>query len=79
MAPQITRTVRDIFDEACALQRQGVHPFEVGKQLQAIGRDAGYAEVKLISPTITGTDVTVDFAGYGRIWFDGADWQCKLG
>ena len=74
---RVTSTIRDLYVEALALKREGLSAFDVAQRLKAEGYEAGYTTIDVRVPEASGQHVEVSFEGYGRIWFDGAEWSWK--
>lgn len=73
------KTVREIFDEALALQRQGLRPRQISDQLIDIGHDNGYGS---INEHVSGgggqpTIIELTFPDGEVIYFDGSNCQFR--
>jgi orotate phosphoribosyltransferase-like protein len=74
---RVTSTIRDLYVEALALKQEGLSAFEVAHRLKAEGYEAGYTTIDVLVAEASGQHIEVSFEGYGRIWFDGAEWSWK--
>jgi hypothetical protein len=73
------KTVREIFEEALVLQRQGLRPRQISDQLIDIGHDNGYGLINERGSGGGGQPTTIEltFPDGDVIYFDGSDWQYR--